>query len=150
MSERKKQILFINGPNINMIGIRQQDIYGLQTYSELISLAQNHADKLNLTLNIFQTNHEGEIVDKLQQQRDIVAGIIINPAAFSHSSIAILDALLLYDKNIPIIEVHISNIAEREKFRQNMITSLAATKIIMGKGINGYLEAIDYISNILN
>ena len=147
MSERKKQILFINGPNINMLGVRQQEIYGYTTYKDLISIVQKHALKYQFVLDIFQSNSESAIIDKLQQKYSLIDGIIINPAAFSHYSIAILDALLLYKNKIPIIEVHLSNIHAREEFRKTMITANAASKIIMGKGINGYLEAIDYIAS---
>ncbi|MBS6062515.1 type II 3-dehydroquinate dehydratase [Criibacterium bergeronii] len=138
-------ILVINGPNINMLGIREPSIYGKNTYKDLLKEIQNVAKELDIKVSTFQSNHEGEIVDKIQScyNTDIMA-IVINPAAYTHTSVAILDALK--SVNIPAVEVHISNIDEREKFRKKSYTSLYCEKVIIGHGINGYIEAINYLA----
>ncbi len=138
------RILVINGPNLNMLGLREPAIYGKRDYQSLVEMISNHAEKLNLQVEIFQSNHEGEIVDRIQQAYNKTAGIIINPAAYTHTSIAILDALKAV--NLPTVEVHLSDIKDREEFRHFSFVSLYAEKTICGKGFDGYIEAMDYLS----
>ena len=135
------KLLVINGPNINMLGIREPGIYGKQTFSDLLTLLNETATELDIELEQYQSNHEGCIVDKIQAAYGTVDAIVINPAAYTHTSIAILDALKTV--GIPTIEVHISEISGREKFRQFSYISLVAKKVIAGHGTKGYLEAID-------
>ena len=138
------KILVINGPNLNMLGIREPDVYGKSTYKDLVEMIQSHADKKGVEVEFYQSNHEGDIVDKIQAAYGNTDGIIINPAAYTHTSIAILDALKAV--GIPTVEVHISKIEERESFRQNSYVSLIAKKTITGKGFQGYIEAFDELS----
>ncbi len=138
------KILVINGPNLNMLGIREPDVYGKSTYKDLVEMIQSHADKKCVEVEFYQSNHEGDIVDKIQAAYGNADGIIINPAAYTHTSIAILDALKAV--GIPTVEVHISKIEERESFRQNSYVSLIAKKTITGKGFDGYIEAFDELS----
>ena len=138
------KILVINGPNLNMLGIREPDVYGKSTYKDLVEMIQSHADKKGVEVEFYQSNHEGDIVDKIQEAYGNADGIIINPAAYTHTSIAILDALKAV--GIPTVEVHISKIEERESFRQNSYVSLIAKKTITGKGFQGYIEAFDELS----
>ena len=135
------KILVINGPNINMLGIREPDIYGKSTYKDLVEMIQSHADKKGVDVEFYQSNHEGDIVDKIQQAYANTDGIVINPAAYTHTSVAILDALK--SVGIPTVEVHISKVEERESFRQTSYVSLVAKKTITGKGFDGYIEALD-------
>lgn len=138
------KILVINGPNLNFLGIREPEIYGSKTYKDLCDLINNHANIEEIDIEIFQSNHEGVIVDKIQQAYyDKVDGIVINPAAYTHTSVAILDALK--SVNVPTVEVHISDINEREEFRKHSYISLAAIKQIKGLGFNGYIEAMKYL-----
>lgn len=138
------KILVINGPNLNFLGIREPEIYGSKTYKDLCDLIKNHANIEDIDVEIFQSNHEGVIVDKIQQAYyDKVDGIVINPAAYTHTSVAILDALK--SVNVPTVEVHISDINEREEFRKHSYISLAAIKQIKGLGFNGYIEAMKYL-----
>lgn len=135
-------ILVINGPNLNMLGIREPKIYGSQTYENLCDLINSEAEKLGIDVEIFQSNHEGAIVDKIQQAYGKADGIIINPAAYTHTSVAILDALKAV--NIPTCEVHISDVDSREDFRKFSYVSLYAEKTISGHGFDGYVEALRY------
>ena len=137
------KILVINGPNINMLGIREPGIYGKQTFADLLSLIDNVASDLNIPIDQFQSNHEGDIVDKIQAALGVYDGIVINPAAYTHTSVAILDALK--SVSIPAVEVHISDVASRESFRQISYAGLACEQTIKGKGIDGYREAIEYL-----
>ena len=138
------KILIINGPNINMLGIREVDVYGNKTYQELCDLITDYAKSKNVEVEIFQSNHEGDIVDKIQMAYfERFDGIVINRAAYTHTSIAILDALKAV--NIKTVEVHISDISKREEFRKLSYVSLYASKRIMGKGFDGYIDAIDYL-----
>lgn len=138
------KILVINGPNLNFLGIREPDIYGKQTYKDLCELINEKSKKENIDIEIYQSNHEGDIVDKIQNAYfEKVDGIVINPAGYTHTSVAILDALKAV--SIPCVEVHISDVSEREEFRRHSYISLVAKKTIKGKGFNGYLEAIDYL-----
>ena len=138
------KILVINGPNINMLGIREPDIYGKQSYSELVRMIKEHADALSVEVEFYQSNHEGDIVDKIQAAYRVFDGIVINPAAYTHTSVAILDALKAV--SIPTVEVHISDIDSRDEFRKFSFVSLYAEKTICGHGFNGYLEALDYLT----
>ncbi len=138
------KILVINGPNINMLGIREPDIYGKNTYKELVKLIKNHAKDKGAVVKFFQSNSEGEIVSAIQKAYfNKTDAIIINPAGYTHTSVAILDALKA--TSIPAVEVHISNVDEREDFRKTSFVSLVAVKKISGKGFKGYLEALDYL-----
>lgn len=142
------KILVINGPNINMLGIREPGIYGKSTFSDLLKLIEEIAVELNLEIEQFQSNHEGDIVDKIQWSYGKVDGIVINPAAYTHTSIAILDALK--SVSIPTVEVHISDVDSRESFRQISYPGMACCKTIKGHGLNGYREAIVYLKQLLN
>mgnify|MGYP003298033042 CR=1 FL=1 len=138
------KILVINGPNINMLGIREPGIYGQNTFADLLSLLDETAAALNIEIEQYQSNHEGDIVDKIQWAYGKVDGIVINPGAYTHTSIAILDAVK--SVGIPTVEVHISKVEEREDFRQISYVRLACVKTITGHGTNGYIEAIDYLA----
>lgn len=140
------KILVINGPNLNMLGIREPDVYGKSTYKDLVEMIQAHADKKGVEVEFYQSNHEGDIVDRIQSAYGNTDGIIINPAAYTHTSIAILDALKAV--GIPTVEVHISKLEERESFRQLSYVSLIAKKTIKGKGFEGYIDAFDELSRI--
>ncbi len=139
------KILVINGPNLNFLGIREKEIYGTLTYANLCDFINEYATSNNIDVEIFQSNHEGDIIDKIQQAYyEDVDGIVINPAGYTHTSVAILDALKAV--NIKTVEVHISDIATREEFRKHSYVSLYASKTIKGHGFDGYLEAIEYLS----
>lgn len=137
------KILVINGPNINMLGIREPDIYGKQDFSALLQLLEDTAKELCVTIDQYQSNHEGCIVDQIQAAYGVYDGIVINPAAYTHTSIAILDALKAV--GIPAIEVHISDVSKREAFRQVSYAGLACEKQITGHCLGGYREAIIYL-----
>ena len=137
------KILVINGPNLNMLGIREKAIYGDKDYKALVSLIKKGAKERKVSVNFFQSNCEGEIVTAIQRAYNKYDGIVINPGAYTHTSIAILDALKAVD--IPTVEVHISAVNEREEFRKISYVSLFAIKTISGKGFDGYLDAIDAI-----
>lgn len=134
-------ILVINGPNLNMLGIREPDIYGKETYNSLVEKIEKYASEKNVSVKCYQSNHEGDLVDNIQFAYGVFDGIVINPGAYTHTSIAILDALKAVD--IPAVEVHISDVSSREDFRQISYVRNACFKTICGKGTNGYLEAID-------
>ncbi len=139
-----KTIYVINGPNLNMLGIREPDKYGTESYESLIKKLDEHATKKGYTLVAYQSNHEGDLVDKIQEAYFKKAdGIVINPGAYTHTSIALLDALKAV--NIPTVEVHISDVSKREEFRQISYVRLVAQKTVMGKGLDGYFEAIDFL-----
>ena len=138
------KILVINGPNINMLGIREPDVYGNNTFADLLNLLEETAAALNIEIEQYQSNHEGDLVDKIQWAYGKVDGIVINPAAYTHTSVAILDAVK--SVSIPTVEVHISKVEEREDFRQISFIRLACVKTITGHGTDGYLEAIDYLN----
>ena len=137
------KILVINGPNINMLGIREPEIYGKKNYNNLINEICKHAAEISVNVELYQSNHEGCIVDKIQQAYGNFDGIIINPAAYTHTSVAILDALK--SVGLPCVEVHISDVSLREEFRQISYVRYYAEKTIMGQGFNGYLLALDYL-----
>ena len=141
------KILVLNGPNINMLGIREPGIYGKNTFADLLLLLEQTAKDEGIEIEQYQSNHEGCLVDKIQEAYGNVDGIVINPAAYTHTSIAILDALKAV--GIPAVEVHISDVSQREDFRQISYARLACCKTIMGHGLEGYREAILYLkSNI--
>ena len=142
-----RNVLVIHGPNLNMLGTREPDIYGHQTLEEIDAALTAQADRQGLHIEIFQSNHEGDIVDKIQQARDSFHGIIINPAAYTHTSIAIRDALSLL--KIPVVEVHLSNIYSRESFRRISMLSGVVTAQISGFGSQGYLLALDGLAQML-
>ena len=137
------KVLVINGPNINMLGIREPDVYGKATFSDLEKFIKASAEELSVSVSLFQSNHEGEIVDVIQAAYGVYDGIVINPAAYTHTSIAILDALKAV--GFPCVEVHISDISKREKFRQFSYVSLVAQKTICGHGFDGYKMALEYL-----
>ncbi len=137
------KILVINGPNLNMLGIREPDIYGNDTYEGLCKMILAHAKEIGAEVEIFQSNHEGSLVDKIQESYKKVDGIVINPAAYTHTSVALLDALKAV--GIPAIEVHISDVSKREDFRQISFVRSYCEKTIAGHGFKGYLEAMDIL-----
>ena len=138
------KFLIINGPNLNLLGNREPDIYGTESYAELIRLINAHAAELGIAVENFQSNHEGAIVDKIQAAYfDGIDGIVINPAAYTHTSVAIADALKAV--RIPAVEVHISAVETREAFRQISYVRDIAVKTITGRGLAGYIEAIDFL-----
>ena len=136
-------ILVINGPNINMLGIREPGIYGKNTFADLLALIEATAKEEGLQITQFQSNHEGAIVDKIQESYGKIDGIVINPAAYTHTSVAILDALK--SVSIPAVEVHISNVDAREAFRQISYAGMYCEKTIKGLGLDGYRQAILYL-----
>ena len=142
------KILVINGPNLNMLGIREPGIYGKSTFTDLLSLLDQTAFELNIEIEQYQSNHEGDLVDKIQWAYGKVDGIVINPAAYAPTSVAILDALNAV--SIPAVEVHISDVDAREPFRQISYAGLACCKTIKGHGLDGYREAIEYLDQLLN
>lgn len=137
------KIMVINGPNINMIGIREPNIYGRQTFADLLALIDETAQAEELDIQQFQSNHEGAIVDKIQTCYGVMDAIVINPAAYTHTSVAILDALKAVA--IPAVEVHISDVSAREAFRQISYPGMYCEKTIMGQGLDGYRQAILYL-----
>lgn len=139
------KILVVNGPNINMLGIREPEVYGNTTYKDLVKLIKKHSKDVGVKVDVKQDNVEGKLVSIIQKAYRKYDGIVINPGAYTHTSIAILDALK--SVNIPTVEVHISDVSTREHFRQKSYVGMYAEKTIMGKGIDGYIEAIDYLRN---
>lgn len=142
------KILVLNGPNINMLGIREPGVYGSQSYAELLRLLQIWADELGVQMEHYQSNHEGCLVDKIQEAYGKFDGIVINPAAYTHTSIAILDALKAVA--IPAVEVHISDVKQREDFRQISYAGKACVKTIMGQGLDGYRQAMVFLTEMQN
>ena len=140
-------ILVINGPNLNMLGIREPDIYGRETYDDICKKIKDHAEGLGVAVEIFQSNHEGSIVDKIQSAYGVFDGIVINPAAYTHTSVAILDALKAV--SIRAVEVHISDVNEREAFRHISYAGMACEHHIIGHGTDGYTEAISYLAGVV-
>ena len=143
------RVLVINGPNLNMLGIREPDIYGRTTYNDLVKMISEYASRNGIAVECFQSNHEGGIVDKIQQAYfDHVDGIVINPGGFTHTSVAILDALKAV--KIKYVEVHISDVSKRDSFRQISYIREGACKTIMGMGLDGYIEALKYLKDLIN
>ena len=143
----QNNIIIINGPNINLLGDRDKSIYGTESYEELLSKCKNEATKKKINIDLYQSNIEGEIVTKIQESRKLYDGMIINAAAFTHTSVAIRDALALFKK--PCIELHISNIHKREEFRHKSLISDIVTGIICGLGTYGYILAINAIYEMI-
>ena len=140
------KIIVINGPNLNMLGIREPEIYGHQTYADLVAAIEGWAAEVGVDVEVYQSNHEGEIVTKIQQAYfEKADGIVINAAAYTHTSVAILDALKAV--RIPAVEVHLSDIQNRDEFRKHSYVSLYAETIICGKGFEGYREALEYLTS---
>ena len=137
------KLLIINGPNLNMLGIREPDIYGKQNYETLVKMIEKKAKELCVEVSVYQSNHEGCIVDEIQKAYGNFDGIVINPAAYTHTSVAIPDAIKAV--GIPTVEVHISDINSREEFRRHSYTSCACILTIAGKGFDGYLEAMEHL-----
>ncbi len=143
------KLLVINGPNLNMLGIREPDIYGKETYASLLEKISAYAEKIGVKVDFVQSNHEGVLVDEIQKAYfDGVDGIVINPAAYTHTSVAILDALKAV--SIPFVEVHISDVDAREEFRQISFVRAAALATVSGKGTDGYLMAMDILKDYEN
>ena len=142
------KILVLNGPNINMLGIREPGIYGKNTFADLLKLLDDTAEELSVEVIQYQSNHEGDLVDKIQWAYGKIDGIVINPAAYTHTSVAILDALK--SVSIPAVEVHISDVDSREPFRQISYAGMACCKTIKSHGLAGYREAILYLDQLLN
>lgn len=140
-------ILVINGPNLNLLGLREPDIYGKETYADLCARLRAWAEEMGLGIELFQSNHEGAIVDKIQQAYGAFDGILINPAAYTHTSVAILDALKAVA--IPTVEVHISDIDSREEFRRHSYVSLYAFRTIAGHGFEGYRMGLETLEKYL-
>lgn len=138
------KILVLNGPNINMLGIREPDIYGKETYDDLCRKIKNYAKKKGVEVKLFQSNHEGDLVDEIQAAYNKFDGIVINPAAYTHTSVALLDAVKAV--GIKTVEVHISDVGSREDFRQTSYIRKAAVATVSGLGTDGYLKAMDILA----
>ena len=137
------KLLIINGPNLNLLGLREPDIYGRQTYADLLQYLQKSARELDLEIECFQSNHEGAIVDRIQEAYGVFDGIVINPAAYTHTSVAILDALKAV--SLPAVEVHLSDVGKREPFRQISYAGMACEAHFIGLGFGGYRKAMEYL-----
>ena len=144
----QNNIIIINGPNINLLGDRDKSLYGNDTYEDLINKCKSEAKKMKFNIDFYQSNIEGELVTKIQESRKIYDGLIINAAAFTHTSVAIRDALSLFKK--PSVELHISNIHKREEFRHKSLISDVVSGIICGLGTHGYILAINAMHELLN
>ena len=142
------KFLVINGPNLNMLGLREPSIYGERSYKALVELIERVCEDEGIQVEVFQSNHEGAIVDKIQAAYGVFDGIVINPAAYTHTSVAILDALKAV--SIPAVEVHISDVSTRESFRQVSYAGMACVKTYMGHGFEGYAMAIRYLKGYLS
>lgn len=141
------KLLIINGPNLNMLGIREPQHYGSRTYAQLCGMIEKHCEEKGIEVEIYQSNHEGDLVDKIQSAYENADGIVINPAAYTHTSVALLDALKAV--SLPAVEVHISDVDSRENFRRISYVRQACIKTVSGHGFEGYLEAIDTVSDYL-
>ena len=143
------KLFIINGPNLNLLGVREPELYGRQDYAALVKLVEDTCAGMGIEADIYQSNHEGDLVDKIQSAYGIADGIVINPAAYTHTSVAILDALKAVA--LPAVEVHISDVSKREDFRQISYAGMACVKTYMGLGLEGYRQAIlflkDYLEN---
>lgn len=137
------KLLILNGPNLNLLGSREPDIYGSESYGALCQQIRRHAAAIGCTAALLQSNHEGALIDAIQEAQGVYGGIVINPGAYAHYSYAIYDALRAVD--VPAVEVHISDITTREPFRAVSVTAPACVKTICGHGLRGYLEAMDYL-----
>jgi 3-dehydroquinate dehydratase-2 len=143
-----KQISIFNGPNLNLLGLRQPEIYGYETLDDVEKSCVAFADTVDTKIDFRQTNHEGQLVDWIQEVRGVSAGIVINPAAYSHTSVAVLDALNTFEG--PVIEVHISNIHSREAFRHHSYVSQRAEGVIAGCGVDGYIFALNRLQKLIS
>lgn len=141
------KVLVINGPNLNMLGIREPGVYGNGSYNDLVALIRRTAEEEGMETDFFQSNHEGALVDAIQQAYGVYDGLILNPGAYTHTSIAILDALKAV--SLPAVEVHISDVSKREPFRQISYAGMACVKTYMGLGFNGYLHALRFLKQYL-
>ena len=141
------KLFIINGPNLNLLGVREPELYGRQDYAALVKLAEDTCRELGIEVDIYQSNHEGDLVDKIQSAYGNADGIVINPAAYTHTSVAILDALKAVA--LPAVEVHISDVSKREDFRQVSYAGMACVKTYMGLGLEGYRQAILYLKDYL-
>ena len=142
------KLLVINGPNLNLLGVREPDLYGRQDYAALVKLVEDTCAAEGVEVEVYQSNHEGDLVDRIQAAYGVVDGIVINPAAYTHTSVAILDALKAVA--IPAVEVHISDVSKREDFRQVSYAGMACVKTYMGLGLEGYRQAILYLKEYLS
>ncbi|MDR1628903.1 MAG: type II 3-dehydroquinate dehydratase [Oscillospiraceae bacterium] len=140
------RILVLNGPNLNLLGTREPKIYGSETYNDLINLITNHCNAKNVAVEVRQSNHEGVLVDWIQQAKGAFDGIVINPAAYTHTSVALLDVLKAVD--LPAVEVHISDPDTREEFRKVSFVRAACVATVKGRGLKGYLDAVDVLAEI--
>ena len=141
------KLLILNGPNLNLLGLREPSIYGTQNYEALVHFVQDVCKQENIECEIFQSNHEGALVDKIQAAYGVFDGIVINPAAYTHTSVAILDALKAVA--LPAVEVHLSDVSQREAFRQISYAGMACVKTYMGLGFEGYRQAVQYLKHLL-
>ena len=141
------KVLILNGPNLNLLGTREPEKYGNQTLSDVENFVKEEASKLNVEVDFYQSNIEGELVDKIQEAKGNYDGIVMNPAAYTHTSVAIPDAIKAVD--IPTVEVHLSDVSQREDFRKISYVSYVAKKTIYGKGFEGYKEAIEFLEELL-
>ncbi len=142
------KIYIINGPNLNMLGVREPDKYGSASYTDVVKMISEHCEKIGVTPVFYQSNHEGDLVDKIQEAYfESADGIVINPGAYTHTSIALLDAVS--SVKLPTVEIHISKVEEREDFRQISFVRAACIKTITGHGVNGYIEAVDCLIEYL-
>lgn len=141
-------ILVINGPNLNLLGVREPDLYGKKDYAALVALVEETCAQEGIGVEVYQSNHEGDLVDKIQAALGKFDGIVINPAAYTHTSVAILDALKAV--SLPAVEIHISDVSKREPFRQVSYAGMACIKTFMGLGLEGYRQAILYLKDYLN
>ncbi len=141
------KLLVINGPNLNLLGLREPEIYGRRTYQDLLSLLRQTGKEEGVEVECFQSNHEGAIVDAIQQAYGVFDGIVINPAAYTHTSVAILDALKAVA--LPAVEVHISAVSSREPFRQRSYAGMACARTYQGLGFDGYVQAIRFLKQLL-
>lgn len=137
------KLLVLNGPNLNLLGQREPGIYGSQSYADLVEMIRAAAVRLGVEVEVFQTNYEGALVEKIQQAYGVFDGIVINPAAYTHTSVAILDAAKAV--NLPMVEIHISDVSKREAFRQISYIRAACEKTISGHGFDGYIEGMEYL-----
>ena len=144
--ELMKKILVINGPNLNLLGLREPALYGAKNFAALQASIREWAAALGLDIELYQSNHEGDIVDKIQAAYGVFDGILINPAAYTHTSVAILDALKAVA--LPTVEVHLTDISTREEFRRFSFVSLYAQKTICGKGFDGYKDGLEYLADL--
>lgn len=142
-----KTVLIVNGPNLNLLGARENDIYGDITYDSLVSMIKNRADELGISVDVFQSNHEGQIVDRLNAAAKNIDALIINPAAYTHTSVAIRDAISAL--SVRVYEIHISNIHKREEFRHQSYVSGVADGVICGFGADGYIMALEHVAKTL-